>query len=224
MSEPRHTSVSVDDVRAAVEAQVVAFPDGEALDGLTAALVRLSVAAVATTLNNEDTRKYAEVALELGATPAQLAELILLVSAVGVHTLHEGGRIIASLLRESGLPQMSGPLDGGRVELRDRLIGEDPYWARLESRLPGFLDALLRLSPEGFEGFVEFCGIPWRTRELDAQTKELIYLALDSTPGHRYVPGALLHAENAGLLGAGRRKIRDVLDIAAQAGVHPGVA
>jgi len=86
-----------------------------------------------------------------------------------------------------------------------------------------FLDALLRFSPEAFEAFFNYCALPWKSRALRALTKELISIAVDSSPTHRYLPGFRLHLGNAIALGAGRKAILQALDIAAAAPPHRGV-
>jgi alkylhydroperoxidase/carboxymuconolactone decarboxylase family protein YurZ len=86
-------------------------------------------------------------------------------------------------------------------------VGDDPHWVRMEAEVPGFLDLLLRPSPEGFEAFFVYCAVPWKTRALRARTKELISLAVDSTRARRYLPGMRLHIAHAINLGAGKTTI-----------------
>jgi alkylhydroperoxidase/carboxymuconolactone decarboxylase family protein YurZ len=64
--------------------------------------------------------------------------------------------------------------------------------------------------------------LPWKTGALRARTKELISLAVDSTPARRYLPGMRLHIAHAIDLGAGKTTILQALDIAAQAPLHRG--
>ncbi len=70
---------------------------------------------------------------------------------------------------------------------------------------------------------VEYCAVPWQTGALPAKTKELIYISVDSTPTHRYLPGLRFHIGNALELGATRREILDVVEIAAAAGPAHGI-
>ncbi len=102
-------------------------------------------------------------------------------------------------------------------------MGSDRYWDAMENEVPGFLDALLRLSPEAFEAFFVYCAVPWKTSALSTLTKELISMAVDAAPTHRYAPGMRLHLANALRLGAGKAAILQALDIAAQAPPHRGV-
>ena len=65
--------------------------------------------------------------------------------------------------------------------------------------------------------------VPWRSGVLRAKEKELIYLAVDATPTHRYLPGLRLHVVNALERGASRAEIVGALDIAAAAGPSWGI-
>ncbi|MCY1311013.1 hypothetical protein D9M70_612650 [compost metagenome] len=94
----------------------------------------------------------------------------------------------------------------------------------MEQQVPGFLDALLRQSPEAFEAFFKYCAVPWKTAALRAYLKELISLAVDAAPSHRFMPGLRLHLANAVQLGVGRKAILQALAIAADAPLHRGIA
>ncbi|MFC9355064.1 carboxymuconolactone decarboxylase family protein [Rhodococcus sp. NPDC057014] len=168
------------------------------------------------------TGRYIEEALDLGLDAAQIQEALTVVSGLGVHTLFESSRQLSSAVRRRNGGE-DAPLDQTQQNLWDRHIGTDPYWQRMEAELPGFFDALLRMSPETFVAFFDYCAVPWKSRALRAVTKELISLAADSTPTHRYKPGFLLHLRNALDLGAGARSIREVLEISAAAPEHRGV-
>jgi alkylhydroperoxidase/carboxymuconolactone decarboxylase family protein YurZ len=214
---------SLDDVRAQAFKALTNVADGSGLDQQTAALIGLAVRVSASTLDMEGTERFALQALDAGATGSQIHETIVLVSGLGVHSLMEGSRCVARVLKQRGDPAVTGPLDQARSQLRARYVGSDPYWDLVEREVPGFIDALLRLSPEAFEAFFNYCAIPWKTGALSALTKELISIAVDSAPSHRYLPGLRLHLGNAIRLGAGRRAILDTLDIAAAAPPHRGV-
>ena len=77
-------------------------------------------------------------------------------------------------------------------------------------------------SGDAFVAFFDYCAIPWKSRALRTVTKELLSLAADSTPTHRYKPGFVLHLKNAIDLGAGARCIREVLEISAAGPPHRG--
>jgi alkylhydroperoxidase/carboxymuconolactone decarboxylase family protein YurZ len=168
------------------------------------------------------TGRYIEEALDLGLEAAQIQEVLTVVSGLGVHTLFESSRQLAAAMRRRSGSEAE-PFGEVQQSLWDRYIGTDPYWQRIEDELPGFFDALLRVSPETFVAFFDYCAVPWKSGALRAVTKELISLAADSTPTHRYKPGFLLHLKNALDLGAGASSIREVLEISAGAPEHRGV-
>ena len=209
--------------RAEALAQIPAgAPAGPGLAPRLAALITLGCAASATTLDRDGMRAAAEQALAAGATPEEVHEAVVLVAAIGVHALHEGSRVVAEVLRERGDPRLTGEPDARAAALLEPILA-DPYWQRLEAELPGFLDALARLSPDMFEAFREYCAVPWRSGTLRAKEKEMIYLSVDAMPTHRYLPGLRLHVRNALDRGATRAEIVDALDIAAAAGPSRGI-
>jgi alkylhydroperoxidase/carboxymuconolactone decarboxylase family protein YurZ len=208
-------------LRAEAEELLAAAAPGEALTPLVRALVEYAVCAGVTALDLSSARRHAEAALDLGATPAQLHEVLVLASGLGVHTLMEGSRDLADImvLRGAALPDVDPP----RQELRDRLIGTSAYWQAFEEHVPGFLDALLRLSPEALAGFIAYGSLPARTRQLPPVVKEIIAVAMDASPYHRYLPGLRFHLRNALKLGAGRAELTEALDLGAAAPPPPGV-
>ncbi len=195
--------------------------EGPGLDELTRTLVQYAVCASVTTLDFQAAERYAGRSLDLGATADQLHEVLVLVSGLGVHTLMEGSRSLATLLRDRGheLPAM----DDARTGLLERYVGSARFWRVFESHVPGFLDALLRLSPAGFEGFMRYGALPSQTKQLEPVVKEIISAAVDALPTHRYMPGLRLHLANALALGSGRRALLEAIDIAAAAPAAPGV-
>ena len=209
-------------LRAEAEELLAQAPPGQPLSPLERALVEYAVCACVTTLDLASARRHAEAALDLGATPAQLHEVLVLASGLGVHTLMEGSRDLADIMVRRGgdLPCVDEP----RRELRERLLGTGTYWEVFEKHVPGFLDALLRLSPEAFEGFIGYGSIPARTRQLPTLLKEIIAVAVDALPNHRYRPGLGFHVVTALRLGAGRAEVLEAIDLAAAAPAPPGVA
>jgi alkylhydroperoxidase/carboxymuconolactone decarboxylase family protein YurZ len=214
-------TVTPQDIRAEALRLLAGVPDGDGLDPAAVALLRVAVHAAVTALDVDGIDGSIRAALASGATPAQVHETLVLMSGLGVHTLMEGSRRLAGILAEHG--DAPGPLDDERAALRDRRQGGHSYWAAFEREVPGFLDALLRLSPTAYDAFFAYCAVPWRTRELPAVTKELMAVASNATPTHRYVPGLRIHLANAVALGAGRTAVLHTLDIAATAPHHDGV-
>jgi alkylhydroperoxidase/carboxymuconolactone decarboxylase family protein YurZ len=196
-------------------------PDGEPLDPLTRDLVEFGIRLCVTSLDIPGAMEHAARALELGATPDQLQEIVTFVAGVGMHTLMEGTPALARILREHGvaLPERT---DEGE-QMWDQWVGDTPYWATFDEYVPGFLDALVRLSPPAFEGFMQYGSIAARSRQVRSLIKEYIAVGCDATPTHRYLPGVRAHVHNARVVGAGRRALIEVLDLAAAMPLHRGI-
>jgi alkylhydroperoxidase/carboxymuconolactone decarboxylase family protein YurZ len=216
-------SLSLEDLRAEALAALNGAEEGPGLDEASSALIGLAVRVSVSCLDVDETERFVNRALDAGATASQIHEAMVLVSGLGVHTLMEGSRRLAGILQQRGDSSLTAPLDPNRAALHAKYIGSDPYWESMEREAPGFLGALLRLSPDAFEAFFIYCALPWKSRALRALTKELIAIAVDSSPTHRYLPGFRLHLGNAIGLGAGRKAILQALDIAASAPLHRGV-
>jgi alkylhydroperoxidase/carboxymuconolactone decarboxylase family protein YurZ len=106
----RDDEVLLTDLRAEALELLKSVDEGDRLDEQTAALIGLAVRVTASTLDMEGSRTHAERALDAGATPDQVHETLVLVSGMGVHTLIEGSRRIADLLRA----RLSGGLRAAR--------------------------------------------------------------------------------------------------------------
>lgn len=219
----RRAGVGVEDVRAEALALLGSVPEGDPLDAVAASLITVAVHASVTSLDVDGTDRAIRLALDAGATAAQVHETLVVVSGLGVHTLMENSGRLAAIRRERGDIGLDTPLDEAGVALRSRLQGDDPYWVDFEREVPGFLDALLRQSPEAYKAFFAYTAVPWRTGTVSGLVKELMSLASDATPTHRYLPGMRMHLANAVRLGAGRTAVLHALDIAAAAPPHRGI-
>ena len=213
--------VTLDDVRAEVDALLGEAEDGATLDRLRTAFVGLAVHATPTVLDGPGITRCSELALDAGASPTQIHEAIMFVSGIGLHTVIEASRRLGRLLSSRADPLMSEPLDERREALLAARV--DTELAPFEQAVPGFFETLVRLSPGGFEAFFEYRAAAWKDPQLDPLTKELMAIAVDAVPTHRFLPTLRLHVKRAVELGAGRREIGEALEIAAAAPPHPGV-
>jgi alkylhydroperoxidase/carboxymuconolactone decarboxylase family protein YurZ len=216
------TGVTLAELRTEAGRMLATAPEGTPLDERVMALLKLALASSVTVLDAKAMEGSMRDALAAGATATQLHEVLALVSGLGVHTLMVGSPLLARVLQESGDTTIAAPRDSARTALWQAKVGDDPFWAHMEREVPGFLDNLLRLSPPAFEAFFQYCAVPWATRSVRAVHKELIAMAVDATPSHRFLPGFRLHLGNALALGAGRREVESVLDLAAAAPDHQG--
>lgn len=216
------TILSLEELRAEALITIRKIEEGQKLEPVARALVALSVSISVTALRSADIRSRIAEAFDAGASVDQIEEVIALASGLGVHSLMASQVAVVEEASRRGLIDALIPLDHERQILWDKCVGGDPFWAGFSEHFPGFLDAMLRLSPKVFEGFFAYCAIPWSIGTVRARVKELCAMACDATPAHRFRPGFRLHLVNAIKLGAGRQEILDVLDIAASAPVHQG--
>ncbi|MBA4355639.1 MAG: hypothetical protein C0409_13210 [Novosphingobium sp.] len=216
------TAISIAALRAEAEELTCGIADGEPLDALAVALVTLATSASVTALDRAPIDAAISQCFDAGATVGQVQEILALTSGLGVHTLMVSASTVLAAANARGLIDAQAPFDAERQALWDRHVGDDPFWTGFSTELPGFLDAMLRLSPDIFTGFFEYCAIPWRSGTVRARIKELAALACDAAPSHRFRPGFRVHLKNAIALGIGRSAIMQALDIAAAAPEHRG--
>lgn len=200
---------------------LIGVADGDSLDELTATMVSFGLAASVTALDRVAVEAALARALAAGATIPQLQEIVSLVSGLGVHSLMVTATSLQRQAQATGAVA-DRPLDDREQALWDRYVGSDPFWAGFEAELPGFLEAMLRLSSDQFVAFFDYCAVPWKSGTVRARCKELIAMACDATPTHRFLPGFRLHLRNAIALGVGRRAILGTLALAAATPGHRG--
>ena len=214
--------VSLADLRAEAEELAAGLPSGDGLNAQDAALIALAASVAVTALDRAAIGASIRHALDAGASVAQVQEIIALASGLGVHSLMISAVSVLEEATARGLADADAPLDPERQRLWDQHVGTDSFWEGFSEELPGFLEAMLRLSPDIFAGFFEYCAIPWRSGTVRARVKELAALACDAAPSHRFRPGFRVHLMNAIKLGVGRAAILQALDIAAAAPEHRG--
>jgi alkylhydroperoxidase/carboxymuconolactone decarboxylase family protein YurZ len=211
--------VTVDELRASAMAAVNEARDP--LSELDVQLVRLGVCASVTSLNREAIEVAVADAFRAGATPAQIQEILSLVSGLGVHTLMVASASVVDQARSCGF-SIDDTLTADQQQLWDRYVGDDPFWIGFEKELPDFLRSMLLLSADQFKAFFEYCAVPWKGGTVRAKIKELTAMACDATASHRFLPGFRLHLANAVALGAGSTALEQTLGIAAAAPIHDG--
>lgn len=216
------TKITVAALRAEAEALTLATPEGEPLDDLAKALITLAASASVTALDRDLVQAVISQCFDAGASVQQVQEILALTSGLGVHTLMVSAVAVLEAATERGIMDAAAHLDEDRQNLWDRYVGNDPFWTGFSEELPGFLEAMLRLSPDIFVGFFDYCAIPWRSGTVRARIKELAALACDASHSHRFRPGFRVHLKNAMSLGVGRQAILEALDIAAAVPEHCG--
>ncbi|MGH8988011.1 MAG: carboxymuconolactone decarboxylase family protein [Acidimicrobiales bacterium] len=81
-------------------------------------------------------------------------------------------------------------------------------------------EAILTLDPAFLRSYLDFSAVPWRKNRLDAKTKELMYIAVDSAATHLYEPGIRQHVKAALDQGATAGEVMEVLELTATLGIH----
>jgi hypothetical protein len=198
-----------------------AMEAGTPLTRLDAQLIRLGVAVSVTSLDRASIESVIKDCFSNGGTPAQIQEIVSLVSGLGVHSLMIASSAILDAARAAGFV-VDDMLSAGQQALWDQHVGDDPFWASFEKELPGFLRAMLILSSDQFTAFFDYCAVPWKSGQVRARIKELTAMACDATSAHRFLPGFRLHLANAVALGAGRLAIDEAMAIARSSPEHKG--
>jgi alkylhydroperoxidase/carboxymuconolactone decarboxylase family protein YurZ len=153
-------------------------------------LCRISINSAATHLYVPGIEPHIQAALDLGATPAEILEV-----------LEERGRTGPK------------PLDEYQEGLKARFTEVRGYWH-------DFCHEMLELDPEFFEAYLEFSSVPWNTGSLSPAEKELIYISYDIAATHLYSPGTKLHIRNALAHGASVEQVLEVMEISSMVGIH----
>jgi alkylhydroperoxidase/carboxymuconolactone decarboxylase family protein YurZ len=175
--------------------------------------VYIAADAAATHLYEPGIRQHISAALDQGATPAEVMEVLELTSTLGIHACNIGVPLLLEVLQEQGLRTGPTPLDERQEQLKAEFVQNRGYWHE-------FWEGILELAPELFESYVEFSSVPWKTGTLAPKVKELVYIAFDASATHLYVPGLKLHMRNAVRLGATTEEIVEVLSIVSVVGIH----
>ena len=216
------TSQKIADLRRYAIEKSSNIQEGLQLDPIAKGLIRLAVTVSVTSLDQGAIRLTIAAVLSAGATVEQAQEIIALTSGLGVHSLMAAETVLLDVARASGAIDPALPFDDMQQALWDKYVGTDPFWTGFSRELPGFLEAMLRLSPVMFEAFFAYCAVPWKTGTVRAWIKELAAMACDACPTHCFGPGFRVHLANAIALGASHEAILETLDIAAAAPNHTG--
>lgn len=224
VADDQSRELTVDEIGIRVREMIGHAPPGEPLDPLTAALVGLATRACGTTLDLDGTREYIGRVLDTGGSGEQIAEMMVLISGIGIHGLIGTATVVARTLREHGHPAMAETFTPGQKATWERLGGGDAREARVARVSPDFLPNLVRLVPEPMvEAVLDFRAAPWFSTTLAPLQMEFIGIAVDTMPSHRFLPTLRMHVGRALELGAGRRQIEEVLVISAATPPHRGL-
>lgn len=194
--------------------------ENPALDARTRALLLVGLEATVTNLGFGDVPRAVGAALDAGATPEEILEILALASIIGMHTGTVGVPALVEALQARGEDPLAEPLDARRQELWDRYVGGKRYWESFTGEMQVFLRGLLALDPELFEAYMELSLEPWTNGTLEPKVRELVYIAVDTVTTHLYRAGLDIHLKTALALGATKEEIMAVYELAAAFGLR----
>jgi alkylhydroperoxidase/carboxymuconolactone decarboxylase family protein YurZ len=178
-----------------------------------AEFIIIAADAAATHLYEPGIRQHVRAALDLGATAAEVMEVLELTSTLGIHACNIGVPLLIEVLAEEGMRDGPAPLSERQLQLKAEFTANRGYWHE-------FWEGLLELDPELFAAYVRFSSVPWQAGVLEPKVKEFVYIAFDAAATHLYAPGLKLHMRNALRLGATAAEILEVLEIVSVIGIH----
>lgn len=181
------------------------------LDDVTRELINIALSASPTHLNMAAAQHHIRKALLLGASKEEIAEVLKVVSILGVHTCAVGIPLMMKHYTKSE-EEKSGYTEEQQA-LKDKFIATMGYWN-------DFRDDLIRMDTEYFDAYYEFLTIPTRRGILQPKLIEFIYIAIDSSTTHLFEKGIEVHLKNAIKYGATQGELLEVFQLTSAIGFH----
>jgi alkylhydroperoxidase/carboxymuconolactone decarboxylase family protein YurZ len=177
--------------------------------------VLLAANASITHMNTGAVRNHIDRAQALGATDAELREVLQISSVLGIHGYMVGSTVmLEEASKAAGGAATDRPALGDRErEIKAKFIEGRKYWSDL-------LEDLLVASPPFWEAYAGFSSHPWTDGVLTPKEKELLYVAIDVQTTHLFEPGIRIHMANALRYGATREEIIQVAEIVSCLGIQ----
>lgn len=178
-------------------------------------LLYVAIDASTTHLYDPGTRIHMRNAIRYGATREELMEVMELTSVLGVHSCTLGVPILLEEMQATGKggPVPDGKLTPKQEELKAEFTKLRGYWSPV-------WDGILQMSPDFFEAYLGFSGVPWKNGPLEPKVKEFIYIAIDAATTHLYAPGVRIHVRNALNYGATGAEIMEIFELISVLGIH----
>jgi alkylhydroperoxidase/carboxymuconolactone decarboxylase family protein YurZ len=177
--------------------------------------VMIAANASITHMNPEYARRNIERARELGATDAELREVLQISSVLGIHGYMVGSTVLLEEAAKAAgkAPRQREPLSAQELQIKKTFSEGRQYWSEL-------LEDLLQACPEFFDGYAAFSSHPWKSGVLSPKDKELLYVAIDVQTTHLFEPGIRIHMANALRQGATRQEVIQVATIVSCLGIQ----
>jgi len=182
------------------------------LDDKTKELLNIALSASPTHLNKAATQDHMKKALQLGATKEEIAEVLKIVSILGVHTCAVGIPLMMEHYRSDEDLDNADYTEEQRA-LKQKFIDTMGYWN-------AFRDDLIRMDTNYFHAYYEFLTLPTRRKILEPKVIEFIYIAIDSSTTHLFEKGIAVHLKNAITYGATQGELLEVFQLTSAIGFH----
>jgi alkylhydroperoxidase/carboxymuconolactone decarboxylase family protein YurZ len=185
------------------------------LDAKMVQFVLIAANASITHNDREHTQRHIRRAQALGATGAELREVLQISSVLGIHGYMVGSTVmLEEAQRAAGKPVSERPPLTQREEaIKADFTRKRQYWSEK-------LQDLLVASPDFWEAYAGFSGHTWTDGVLSPKQKELLYVAIDVQTTHLFEPGTRIHMANAFKQGATREEIIQVAEIVSCMGIQ----
>jgi alkylhydroperoxidase/carboxymuconolactone decarboxylase family protein YurZ len=176
-------------------------------------LIEVALNASVTHLREDDLQNAMRMAIDAGAEPRELREVLQLVSVLGIHATSLAVPILVDLATDGKSSEYtSEALSLEQENLKAKFIESRGYWADL-------WEILIRLDPDFFRAYANFSSYPWENGTLLPKEKEFIYIAIDCSTTHLYVSGTRTHMKNAFAHGATIDEVLEVIKICSLLGL-----
>lgn len=177
-------------------------------------LLLLAMHGTSTALNVDATTRQVDRALAVGATEAEIVDVLITLVAVANHASYTTIPILTEELAVAGLEETAdAELDTAFEAAKAEFVAARGFWN--VDREP-----IARMMPEFFSALNGISTESWKNGPLSTKERELVCIAIDCTVTHIYEPGLRLHIRNALANGATRAEILQIFQLAATLGLE----
>ncbi|WEX09036.1 carboxymuconolactone decarboxylase family protein [Chelativorans sp. AA-79] len=200
-------------------AAYLAFQDAPARSGRLEPKIRefiyIAADGAVSHLYSSGLQRHIGMALEKGATPREVLEVIEL-TMLTAHAPHEMGlRILAEEMAAAGSQQdeMTRPLSADEERRKKRHIEATGRW-------PACGDILFRLAPDFVDAFLAYEAIPYAKGTLAPKVKDMILIAVSAAPTMLDATATRRHIRAALGNGATGEEIAEILQLTSAISIH----
>lgn len=178
------------------------------LDPKEKALIHLGLRAAVTQGYPEGIRFYIQLALDEGATVAEVKEVFELVAPLGIHATMEGMEVVEE---ETDFPEKTEAERDEMEQIKQQFEEDRGYWSEIWG-------PTLRADYKFLDMYTRLSAYPHNEGVLDPKLHELIWIAIDASTTHLYMPGMRNHVRNAIDYGATAEELVELIELVSQQG------